>query len=103
MRELQNVLTRAIVLSDCDSIEFRDLDLPEDVSSAEEQSFRAMKSRAIQRFEHDFLATIMQAHGGNVTHAAVAVKKNRRAFWELLRKHNLLAGNQPRRIATQKR
>ena len=103
VRELQNVLTRATVLSDRDSIEPSDLGLPENVSSAEEQSFRAMKSRAIQRFEHDFLATIMRAHGGNVTRAAAAVKKNRRAFWELLRKHNLLGGNQPRRIATQKR
>jgi two-component system response regulator GlrR len=102
VRELQNVLTRATVLSDRDSIEPADLGLPENVSFAEEQSFRAMKSRAIQRFEHDFLATIMRAHGGNVTRAAVAVKKNRRAFWELLRKHDLLGGNQPRRIATER-
>ena len=84
VRELQNVLTRAIVLSDRDSIEPADLGLREDVSSAEEQSFRAMKARAIQRFEHDFLATSMHAHGGNITRAAFAVKKNRRAFWELL-------------------
>src|SRR6266545_5936388 len=43
VRELQNVLTRAIVLSDRDSIEPADLDLPEDGPTAEEQSFRAMK------------------------------------------------------------
>jgi len=103
VRELQNVLTRATVLSDRDSIEPADLGLPENVSSAEEQSFRALKSRAIQRFEHDFLATVMQAHAGNVTRAAVAVKKNRRAFWELLRKHNLVGRNHPRQIAAQKR
>ena len=103
VRELQNVLTRAIVLSDRHSIEPADLGLPEDLFSAEDQSFRAMKTRAIQRFEHDFLATIMHAHGGNVTRAASAVKKNRRAFWELLRKHNLLAGNQRRFSAARKR
>jgi two-component system response regulator GlrR len=91
VRELQNVLTRAIVLSDHDSIEPSDLDLPENGPAAEEQSFRAMKSRAVHRFEHDFLATILRAHKGNITHAASAVKKNRRAFWELLRKHGLLA------------
>ena len=90
VRELHNVLTRAIVLSDRDSIEPSDLDLPEDVSSAEEQSFRAMKSRVVQRFEHDFLATVLRAHQGNITRAAIAVKKNRRSFWELLRKHDLL-------------
>jgi two-component system, NtrC family, response regulator GlrR len=92
VRELQNVLTRAIVLSDRESIEPGDLDLPEDVSSAEQQSFRAMKSHAVQRFEHDFLATVLRAHDGNITRAASAVKKNRRAFWELLRKHGLLTG-----------
>jgi DNA-binding NtrC family response regulator len=92
VRELQNVLTRAIVLSDRDSIEPSDLDLPEDSLSAEEQSFQAMKSRAVQRFERDFLATVLQAHDGNITHAAFAAKKNRRAFWQLLRKHGLLAG-----------
>jgi len=92
VRELQNVLTRAIVLSDRDSIEASDLDLPEDRLTAEEQSFQAMKSRAVQRFEHDFLATVLHAHNGNITRAAFAVKKNRRAFWQLLRKHGLLAG-----------
>ena len=92
VRELQNVLTRAIVLSDHDSIEPSDLDLPEDGPAAEEQSFRAMKSHAVQRFEHDFLATVLRANDGNITRAASAVKKNRRAFWELLRKHGLLAG-----------
>jgi DNA-binding NtrC family response regulator len=90
VRELHNVLTRAIVLSDRDSIEPADLDLPEEVSSAEQQSFRAMKSRAVQRFEHDFLATVLHAHQGNITRAAIAAKKDRRSFWELLRKHGLL-------------
>jgi two-component system response regulator GlrR len=91
VRELQNVLIRAIALSDRDSIEASDLDLPDDAPAAEEHSFRAMKSRAIRRFEHDFLATVLRAHQGNITRAAFAVKKNRRAFWELLRKHDLLA------------
>jgi DNA-binding NtrC family response regulator len=90
VRELQNVLTRAIVLSDHDSIEPSDIDLPEDGPAAEEQSFRAMKSNAVRRFEHDYLATVLRAHHGNVTLAAFAAKKNRRAFWELLRKHGLL-------------
>jgi two-component system, NtrC family, response regulator GlrR len=91
VRELQNVLMRAIVLSDCDQIEPSDLGLPEEGPAAKDQSFRTMKSRVVWRFEHDFLATVLRAHHGNVTRAAFAVKKNRRAFWELLRKHNLLA------------
>jgi two-component system, NtrC family, response regulator GlrR len=91
VRELQNVLFRAVALCEGDSIEVSDLDLPEEGFSAEDQSFRTMKSRVVWRFEHDFLATVLRTHEGNITHAAFAVKKNRRAFWELLRKHNLLA------------
>jgi two-component system, NtrC family, response regulator GlrR len=90
IRELQNVLMRAVVLSDRDEIEPPDLDLPEEGAAAKDQSFRAMKSRVVWRFEHDFLAAALRAHHGNITRAAFAVKKNRRAFWELLRKHNLL-------------
>jgi two-component system response regulator GlrR len=92
VRELQNVLTRAIVLSERGSIEPSDLNLPEETSAAGDQSFRTMKARVVRRFEHDFLATVLHAHHGNITRAAFAVKKNRRAFWELLRKHGLLTG-----------
>jgi two-component system response regulator GlrR len=92
LRELQNVLTRAIILSDRDSIEPSDLNLPEEESAAEDQSFQTMKSRVVWRFEHDFLAAALHAHQGNITRAAYAAKKNRRAFWELLRKHGLLTG-----------
>ena len=91
VRELQNVLMRAIVLSDRYEIELSDFNLPEDGHAVEDQSFRTMKSRVVWRFEHDFLATVLRAHQGNITRAASAVKKNRRAFWELLRKHSLLA------------
>src|SRR5947207_947026 len=92
VRELQNVLTRAVVLSDRNTIESSDLNLPDEAAAAEDQSFQAAKSRVVRHFEHDFLETILRAHEGNITHAAFAVKKNRRAFWELLRKHRLLAG-----------
>jgi transcriptional regulator with PAS, ATPase and Fis domain len=90
VRELENVLTRAIVLCDRDTIELSDLNLPDDEVTEENQSFRTTKSRVIRRFEHDFLEATLRAHRGNITRAARAVKKNRRAFWELLRKHGLL-------------
>lgn len=90
VRELENVLTRAVVLCDRDTIELSDLNLPGDDAAEDNQSFQTMKSRVIRRFEHDFLETILRANQGNITKAARAVKKNRRAFWELLRKHDLL-------------
>lgn len=90
VRELQNVLMRAIVLSDRYEIELSDLNLPEDGHAIEEQSFQTMKSRVVWRFEHDFLTSVLRAHRGNITRAALAARKNRRAFWQLLRKHGLL-------------
>ena len=92
VRELENVLTRAVVLSDRDMIEPSDLNLPDEAGTGEEESFQKMKKRVVRRFEHDFLESILRAHDGNITHAAFAVKKNRRAFWQLLRKHGLLTG-----------
>ncbi|MEY2497310.1 MAG: two-component system, NtrC family, response regulator GlrR [Verrucomicrobiota bacterium] len=90
VRELENILIRAIVLCDRDTIELRDLHLPDDGVAEENQSFQTTKSRVMLRFEHDFLQTTLRANHGNITRAARAVKKNRRAFWELLRKHGLL-------------
>ena len=90
VRELQNVLMRAIVLSDRCEIELSDLNLPENGHAVEDQSFQTMKSRVVWQFEHDFLTSVLHAHRGNITRAALAAKKNRRAFWQLLRKHGLL-------------
>ena len=63
---------------------------------SEDQSFQTMKSRVVWQFEHDFLTSVLHAHHGNISRAAVAAKKNRRAFWQLLRKHGLLATRQTR-------
>jgi two-component system response regulator GlrR len=90
VRELQNVLMRATVPSDHNEIEPSDLNLPGDAQAAEDQSFQTMKSRVVWRFEHDFLTLVLHAHHGNISRAAVAAKKNRRAFWQLLRKHGLV-------------
>ena len=90
VRELQNVLMRAIVISDRCEIELSDLNLPDNGLAVEDQSFQTMKSRVVWQFEHDFLTSVLHAHRGNITRAALAAKKNRRAFWQLLRKHGLL-------------
>jgi DNA-binding NtrC family response regulator len=90
VRELQNVLMRAIVLSDSCEIEVADLNLPDNGHAVDDQSFQTMKSRVVWQFEHDFLNSLLHAHRGNITRAAIAAKKNRRAFWQLLRKHDLL-------------
>ncbi|HET7239322.1 MAG TPA: sigma 54-interacting transcriptional regulator, partial [Terrimicrobiaceae bacterium] len=89
IRELQNVLIRAALLSDSNTIQASDLGLPM-VESEDEISFQARKSQVVRQFEYDFLKSVLRKYDNNITQAARAVQKNRRAFWELLRKHGLV-------------
>ena len=54
-----------------------------------EQSFQQAKSRVVAEFERDYLKGLLVAYQGNITRAAAAAQKNRRAFWQLVRKHHL--------------
>ncbi len=89
VRELENVLTRALVFSEASKIRSEDLQLPVLPDGARDDSFRTLKARAVKEFERDYLQKMLDRHQGNITHAAKAAAKNRRAFWQLLRKHNL--------------
>jgi two-component system response regulator GlrR len=89
VRELENVLTRALVFSEGAEIQSENLELPVLPDGASDDSFRTLKARAVKEFERDYLQKMLDRHQGNITHAAKAAAKNRRAFWQLLRKHNL--------------
>jgi DNA-binding NtrC family response regulator len=89
IRELENTIERAVVLSDkefidADEIMHADSDLPVEI-----QSFQESKAQMITKFERSYIRDLMVAYRGNITHAARAAKKNRRAFWELMRKHKI--------------
>jgi two-component system, NtrC family, response regulator GlrR len=92
VRELENVLTRALVFSEGAEIQAEDLSLPMPLGKPGDESFRTGKERVIRAFERDYLQKMLDRHEGNITHAAHAAAKNRRAFWELLRKHGLSLG-----------
>jgi DNA-binding NtrC family response regulator len=88
VRELEHVIERAALLSVGPVIAESDIALPRQGSSAK-CSFQEAKARVIGQFELGYLRGLLAAHGGNVTRAAQAAGKNRRAFFELLRKHNI--------------
>jgi DNA-binding NtrC family response regulator len=48
-----------------------------------------MKARAVAQFEKACIQGLLLAHQGNINKAAQAAKKNRRAFFELMRKHRI--------------
>jgi two-component system, NtrC family, response regulator GlrR len=87
VRQLEHALTRAVVTCAGDCIASEDLDLPSSASGA--GPFRAAKAAMVAEFERRYIQDILATHNGNVSRAAVAAGKNRRAFWELMRKHGI--------------
>lgn len=53
--------------------------------------FGAAKARVVGHFERTYLHCSLARHEGNVTQAARAAAKHRRAFWALMRKHRIQA------------
>jgi len=53
------------------------------------ESFRDAKSKVIERFERAYITAALGRHAGNIAMAARAAQKHRRAFWALMRKHEI--------------
>lgn len=90
VRELENIVERAIILSQGDSIQSSEIDLPvgpEPITEA--KSFRQLKARMVAEFEQGFLRDLLVRYGGNIAQAARAAQKNRRVFFQLMRKHDI--------------
>jgi DNA-binding NtrC family response regulator len=58
-------------------------------SGLTEQSFREAKRELVNRFERNYVEDALRKSNGNITRAAYASKKARRAFFELMKKHNV--------------
>jgi two-component system response regulator GlrR len=91
IRELENVVEAAVALCDGPLIRASDLALASEPTQCP-ASFRDAKARIITEFEHDYIVRLLCACAGNVSEAARAAGKNRRAFWELVRKHGIDVG-----------
>ena len=87
VRELENAIERAVVLSERPTIEEEDIHLPQVKGGL--FSFKNLKARTIAEFEKRYIAETLQAHEGNISKAARAAGKHRRAFWQLMQKHNI--------------
>ncbi|MBC7701050.1 MAG: sigma-54-dependent Fis family transcriptional regulator [Massilia sp.] len=92
VRELKHVIERAVLLAQGSSIQPDDLQLQAiDANSGGEESFHDAKTRIVDAFERGYLERLLAAHGGNITQAAEVAQKNRRALFELIRKHGICA------------
>ena len=97
VRELKNVVERGVLMCEGGVLGPADIDLDgtPDISVAEEEpeSFRSAKARVVENFERGFILQLLACSGGNVTRAAQAAGKNRRAFFELMRKYSIASGD----------
>ena len=91
VRELENIIERALVFSENPLISDEDICLPGIPSPAQEMSFKALKARAIAEFEIAYIRRLLVLNEGNISKAARAARKNRRSFWQLMRKHDIVA------------
>ena len=104
VRELQGVIQRTVAMGSRERLEAQDFDLPKveklglpdptvtlmsrGVISAD-YSFQVMKTKVIEEFERAYLCEVLSTHQGNISQAARAAKKERRAFQRLIHKHGL--------------
>lgn len=104
VRELENVVRQAIVLTEKPVIRAHDLHLAsetqESVSTLQEP-FNVAKARVIENFERNYLNEVVSACDGNISHAARVAKKDRRAFFALLKKHALTTNHRHRSTELQ--
>ena len=93
VRELEHVVVRAVVLSTQTLIRDADISLSTRASAALPESFQGAKNKIIAEFERSYVERALLLNHGNISRAARAAKKSRRAFWELIRKHQIDVNN----------
>lgn len=99
VRELQNVIKRAVLLADASLLSARHLTEPEPETSPPRpmgENLRGLhynlaKQRLVEDFSAAYLSDALRQNRGNVTAAAQASGMNRQAFQKLMRRFGLAA------------
>ncbi|HEY6864458.1 MAG TPA: sigma-54 dependent transcriptional regulator [Burkholderiales bacterium] len=89
VRELSHTIERAVLLGHGPSLTPAEIEIGDEEQAPLDESFRAAKARVVEQFERRYIEQMLIACDGNITHAAAAAKKHRRALWELIRKHRI--------------
>ncbi|HXM64679.1 MAG TPA: sigma 54-interacting transcriptional regulator [Terriglobales bacterium] len=91
LRELENIIERAVVLTSSSVVEAEHLPLhvQEVVSFKPQLGFMPSKAQAIAQFEREALSSYLLKANGNISKAAKLAKIPRRTFHRLLAKHKI--------------
>ena len=91
LRELENIIERAVVLtsSSCVEVEHLPLHVQGVLSLQPQMGFMLSKAQAIEQFEREALSSYLLRADGNISRAAALAKIPRRTFHRLLAKHKI--------------
>jgi two-component system response regulator GlrR len=89
VRELEHVIERAIVMCEGPIIHTSNLAIFDSSTLVGGESLQQAKAKEIARFEKNYIQGLLRAYRGNITKAAQVAQKNRRAFWQLIQKHEI--------------
>ncbi|HJP91147.1 MAG TPA: sigma-54 dependent transcriptional regulator [Pyrinomonadaceae bacterium] len=89
VRELEHVIMRAIVLSSKPIIYAAGIAISDSETLPLPESFQEAKNRMVDQFEKTYIKGLLLSNHCNISRSAKAAQKNRRAFWELIRKHHI--------------
>lgn len=85
VRELENIIARMVALATSPDLYPARLELAVDSDAVDPQSLHVAKGQ----FERAYIEEKLTSYSGNISQAARAAGKNRRYFWELIRKHRI--------------
>jgi DNA-binding NtrC family response regulator len=91
VRELQHAMERAVLLAPGPELSADDVEIGGATTrcGAAAATFRSAKAHVVRQFERGYIERLLVSCGGNVTQAAQQAGKNRRAFFELMKKHDI--------------
>ena len=94
VRQLQNCVHRGLLLAEGAEIDVQHLqpdhsDFAVGVDSLGDLPFKDAKTQVLERFEHDYLRSIMVRCNGNVSLAAQRASTDRSTLGRLLKKHHI--------------
>ena len=93
VRELEHVIMRAMVLSTKPVISAAGIAVSDSENLPLPESFQEAKNRMVDQFEKTYIKGLLLSNHCNISRSAKAAQKNRRAFWELIRKHHISVQN----------
>jgi DNA-binding NtrC family response regulator len=95
IRELENVVREAVVLAADECVRAEDIQIngavKKSVGTTDIDSLKVAKAKMIEGFERTYISEVLAACGGNISQAARKAKKDRRAFYALMKKYKLSA------------